>query len=311
MNRRRLPISGLTVILIPALVVGCRWPGTSESPEPTKTGATSAAPTKAPRPAPEPERPETGSCYALSFDQALAPTTRLKPVSCEQEHTAVTYQVGTLDTVVSGHLLAVDSDHAQEQVARACPAGLSAYLGGDEEDLRLSMLRAVWFSPTVKQSERGQEWYRCDVIALAGPEEMAPLTEPVAGVLDTEAGSSVYGVCGTARPGDQGFRRVLCAADHTWKAIATYDIAPPAEDPPTEDLATEDPATDNPGDPADETVAYPGEEAAQAAADPVCQDAAAGIASDALDYEWGYEWPTRSQWRDGQHYGVCWSPDPP
>ena len=42
----------------------------------------------------------------------------------------------------------------------------------------------------------------------------------------------------------------------------------------------------------------------------VCADAARAIASDALDYEWGYEWPTKDQWQAGQTYGRCWSPDP-
>ena len=38
------------------------------------------------------------------------------------------------------------------------------------------MLRAVWFTPTVAQSDRGADWFRCDVIAVAGTEKLAPLT---------------------------------------------------------------------------------------------------------------------------------------
>ena len=33
------------------------------------------------------------------------------------------------------------------------------------------------------------------------------------------------------------------------------------------------------------------------------------MAEDALDYEWGYEWPTAEQWAAGQTYGRCWAPD--
>ena len=39
-------------------------------------------------------------------------------------------------------------------------------------------------------------------------------------------------------------------------------------------------------------------------------EAARAIASDALDYEWGYEWPTKEQWQAGQTFGRCWAPDP-
>ena len=33
------------------------------------------------------------------------------------------------------------------------------------------------------------------------------------------------------------------------------------------------------------------------------------VAEDALDYEWGYEWPTADQWAAGQNYGRCWAPE--
>ena len=55
---------------------------------------------------------------------------------------------------------------------------------------------------------------------------------------------------------------------------------------------------------------YPGEGAVKSAGDDVCAAAARALASDALDYEWGYEWPTKDQWQAGQTYGRCWSPDP-
>ena len=32
------------------------------------------------------------------------------------------------------------------------------------------------------------------------------------------------------------------------------------------------------------------------------------VAEDALDYEWGYEWPTADQWAARQTYGRCWAP---
>ena len=56
---------------------------------------------------------------------------------------------------------------------------------------------------------------------------------------------------------------------------------------------------------------YPGLAKVKDAGQDTCADAARAIASDALDYEWGYEWPTKDQWEAGQSYGRCWSPDPP
>jgi hypothetical protein len=36
---------------------------------------------------------------------------------------------------------------------------------------------------------------------------------------------------------------------------------------------------------------------------------AAEQAADPLQFEFGWEWPTREQWANGQRYGYCWVPD--
>ena len=88
----------------------------------------------------------------------------------------MTFFVGDLDQTVDGHLLAVDSDLVQEQVAEQCPPRLDGFIGGSTEDRRLSMLRPVWFTPTIEESDAGARWFRCDVVALAADGELAPLT---------------------------------------------------------------------------------------------------------------------------------------
>ena len=187
----------------------------------------------------------------------------------------------------NGHLVAVDSDLARRQVARRCPSQLGAYVGATEEQLRLSMLRPVWFTPTIEQSDAGAAWYRCDVIAVSGEKQVAKIDHNIFESLKTAEGRDEFAMCGTAQPGTKEFARVLCREDHTWKAISVLDLSDKAK-----------------------KGKYPGEDAVQSAGNTVCADAAREIASDALDYEWGYEWPTKDQWQAGQTYGRCWSPDP-
>ena len=91
-----------------------------------------------------------------------------------------------------------------------------------------------------------------------------------------------YAMCGTAEPGTAGFHRVICSAAHSWRAIATVDV---------------------PG------KRYPGVDAAREAGQDECRDAGVEVADDALNYRWGYEWPTEQQWQAGQHWGFCWAPD--
>lgn len=244
--------------------------------------ASSASPSPTPPPrAEEAPLPETGACYDLSYDAALAPTSRAASQACDQVHTAQTFAVGRLRTVVDGHLLAVDSDRVRAQPEQQCQGRLGGYLGGDTADLRLSMLRTVWFTPTVAQSDRGADWYRCDVIAVGADEELAELGTGLQGVLGGE-GAARYGMCGTAAPDAEDFERVICAREHSWRAISVVDLAD--------------------GD-------YPGEAAAREAGQAPCEDAGADVAADPLDFEWGYEWPSAEQWQGGQTYGRCWAPD--
>ena len=276
---------GLAAALAAGLLglAGCsggQGPSAERTPTPSATTSEPAPP--APPVATAAPAPEERTCYRLAYDQAVAPTADQEPVDCRTRHTSVTYAVGRLDNVVEGHLLAVDADRVQAQVAATCPERLAAFVGGTREDRQLSMLRAVWFTPSVEESDAGAAWFRCDVVALAGADRLAPLTGRLAGALDDPAGRDRYGMCGTAQPGTKGFERVVCSTEHSWRAIAVVPL---------------------PGD------AYPGEKAVRAAGENPCSDAGAAAADSALDYEWGYEWPTAEQWRAGQHYGRCWAPD--
>ncbi len=212
----------------------------------------------------------------------MAPTSESRSVPCTGTHTSMTYDVGSLDPVVDGHLLAVDSKRVQAQAAGECPRRLSSFLGGTPDDLHLSMLRAVWFTPTVELSDAGADWFRCDVIAVASDGRLAPLSQRMSGVLGTAAGQDRYGMCGTAAPGAADFSRVICSRDHSWRAVDVVHFS---------------------------GTRYPGPDAARAAGQGPCQDAGRAAASDALDFTWGYEWPTREQWANGQTYGLCWVPD--
>lgn len=234
------------------------------------------------RTSPPPAAPQTGACYALSYAQAVAATTEVRATSCRRAHTARTVAVGTLPLLADGHLLAVDSERARAAPARRCPARVARVLGGSRDDLRLSMLRAVWFSPSLEQSARGADWYRCDVVALAGDERLAPLEGRLTGVLGTP-GAAAYAVCGTAEPGTAGFERVACARPHTWRAVSVVEL---------------------PG------RRYPGAGAARRAGQEPCAAVGRAEAADPLSFRWGWEAPTRAQWRAGVTWGLCWVPDP-
>jgi hypothetical protein len=272
----------LVAALLPLLLTACSGSGGPEAgPSPTPTTAASSPVAEEPRTAEPPPAPAEDACYRLRYDDAVAATVGRRPVPCREDHTSQTYLVGRLDLVVGGHLVAVDSDRVRDQVSTTCPGALGSFLGGSPEQQRLTMLRSVWFTPTVPESDRGAAWFRCDVVALARGGELATLGGDVRGVLATEEGRDRFGMCGTAEPGTEGFQRVICSARHSWRAVSTVPF---------------------------EAGDYPGEEQVRTAGEDPCQDAGRAAADDPLNFRWGYEWPSRDQWRSGHTYGLCWVP---
>lgn len=259
-------------------------PSPSSSSTPATPSPTASSSSAAPQRAAEPPAPKVGACHDLDLEAATEPTSEKPPVSCRGDHTAQTFHVGRLETVVDGHLLAVDSEVAQQQVRTTCTRLFAGFVGGTRQDRALSRLKPVWFSPTLAESDEGASWFRCDVVALAGGDELAPLPAPrrLSGILDRRGALDQVGLCGTAAPGTRGFERVICARDHAWKALATIQIA---------------------------GERYPGARAVRRAGDQACRDRARRASGGAERFQYGWEWPTREQWGAGQDFGYCWVPD--
>lgn len=256
---------------------------TGDDPEGTPDERPSAAETARTRDKPL-RAPDADVCHRLGYADALQPTVGDTAVKCARPHTARTIAVARLDMTTRGHFLAVDSARVRRQPGPACASAFADHVGGTEEQRRLSMLSVVAFTPTVEQADLGADWIRCDLVAVVAPEELGNLPGPLAGVLDTPAGRDRFGMCGTAKPGSDDFKRVACSREHAWRAVETVDIPPGAKG------------------------RWPGKKTAQAVGQEPCTEAARGSATDALSYEWGYEWPDKQQWQAGRTYGFCWAP---
>jgi hypothetical protein len=216
----------------------------------------------------------------MTMKQAVASTSQYATTRCNRAHTTETYHVGQLDTFVGGHLLAVDSDHVAAQVAASCRSRLPHFLKSSADRARLSMVQAVWFTPTVQQSDRGANWFRCDAVTVADSNSLLTSKTSLKGALAHSGRRSALAMCGTAAPSASNFRRVLCSAAHTWRAIAVVPV---------------------------HGRRYPGVKAAKSAGQTRCQDAASAAAKNPLSFKWSYEWPTAQDWSLDQHYGICWT----
>lgn len=280
---RTLAVTAAGAVVL--LLAGCTGGSGSGSASPSSAASSASssptAPTSAPAP---PAAPLAKACYRLSSQQLTRPTNGSHPVPCSGRHTAKTIFVGKLDTVVDGHSVAVDSSAVQRQLSTTCPRKLAAYVGGTPDTRDLARLNVVWYSPSLAQSDRGADWFRCDVIAFSRGDRLygLPRGPGLKGTLARPGGLDTYGLCGTAAPGAPGFVRVICALPHSWRAVDTIGLPGPK--------------------------AYPGASTVRAAGDGRCKALARSRSADALSFRYGWEWPTGEQWTGGQHYGFCWVP---
>ncbi|WP_210650760.1 septum formation family protein [Nocardioides sp. SYSU D00065] len=264
-----------TALVLLVVATAC----TSPSAEPREDRPTSASPSPTGTAPPDPgPRPRSGQCHDLTFRQAVALVGRTAAVPCRRPHTAQTYYVGRLDLETeSGHTRRADSRAAQRQARSACTARLPRHLGLTPRELRLSMARPVWFTPSPARADAGADWFRCDVVVVAAPRTLLRLPGRTRGWGATPA----IAMCATAAPGTPSFRRVTCGSRHSWRAATSVDI---------------------PG------RRLPAQPAIAARMESPCRDTARAQADDPLEFTWAEESPTREQWAAGQRYGICWVP---
>ena len=254
---RTLAAAGALVLAVTACTASPTKPVSDTTPSASPT------PTETTPPDPGP-RPRVGGCHLLSFGQAVAVVGRTEPVRCRRKHTAETYFVGRLELgTKAGHVRRVDSRAAQRQARSTCTARLPQHLGRTPRELRLSMAQSVWFTPSPQRAEAGADWFRCDVVAVAGPRRLQPLPRSTKGFGDAPARRDVR----DRRSRHEGVPGVGCGAKHAWLAVATVDI-------PGRRLPTKQAVADRMEGP--------------------CGDAARSRAADPLDFTWSQESPTRS-----------------
>lgn len=283
MRRSLRPAPVLVALTVLCLLLSACSDGGGDGKDAEREPAASATPSAAATPsrATPPPPPRAGACYRLTYTAATRTASDARPVACRQEHSAVTMFVGRLANVSDGHLLAVDSEQVAQRLSARCPKQLERFLGGDREARRLSRFTAVWFTPTLEQAQQGADWFRCDLVALAGRDRLLPLPREAKGALDRDGTLDRYGTCGTAAPGSAKFVRVACARPHAWRAVSTIDLP--------------------------EGARYLAKDATESA-DGQCRDVAADASDFALRFSWSFEWPDRKSWREGQRWGTCWLP---
>ena len=234
-------------------------PARPRTPYPRRGRLPPPRPSTPPRPeAPSPtrRRPATPAT-ALAYEDALAPTIGQKPVPLQR-------------AAHRGHLLrrplrrgpARSTARGSHRSCRpSCPQRFATFAGGTLEDRRLSLLRTVWFTPTIEQAALGARWYSCVALALRDNQHLAVLAH----------GSPARSTRPRAAP------TTACAA-------------PPSPAPPASSSASARRPTRGRrcAPSASGRAATRASPRSGKPAQTICKDAGRAVASDPLNYRWSY-----------------------
>jgi hypothetical protein len=204
----------LLVLLLALLVAGCGGATTEAGPaSPKKSASTSAAPSKAAEPAPDPGYgvPEVGQCTRMTFRQSRATVARGRKVSCRSPHTSVVAHVAYLPRPVTARS---PLQQLRKVGNRLCAPAYRRVAGGTLADRATSILTWTLFTPSQAQLERGARWVRCDVIAPSGS-SLVPL--PAGRTLLAQGVPEQLRVCQTEAGQD-----ISCGQPHAFRVEAVY-----------------------------------------------------------------------------------------
>ena len=224
------------------------------------------------------EAPELGACRDLTTDDIAQPSNATRVVDCSDDHTAMTYAVGSLPEELD------DADYDADELGAfafaECSKRFVKLLGADESLAMRTVLTWAWFRPSEEAWDEGARWYRCDVVG--GGDQTEELLGPPADVKGLmQRPEDEWLVC-AAGPTVAGSVKVPCSEAHDWRAVSTIKLGEP-DDP------------------------YPGDRVSEVTTRDYCSKSVGAWLGYPVDYDYGYTWFHEAEWDAGNRRSVCWA----
>jgi Septum formation len=279
-RRHSRTTAAIVVILLAGLAIaGCRADDASDAADdPPSTSAESS--TRPPKPS-EP-KPREGSCHDLSAAQVSRAHDKQRSIRCRKPHTTQTFYVGRFELATFGDE-APDTAAVAEFVTPKCSRHFKRWVGGDRQLRTLTRAHPVWFVPSLRDIRLGARWFRCDVVVAQSETRLAELPRDTEGMLDSESALDDYGLCSRGSPERRRSKTVTCDRPHSWRAFEVIRVK---------------------GHKSDD---YPSRKKLRKTATR-CLDRARRELEYPLEWKYGWQPPTRTQWASDIRWGICWVP---
>jgi hypothetical protein len=277
----RLSIAVATVVTLLAglAAAGCRSDDSSDADD-DPPPSVAESPNRPP-PKPKEPKPREGACHDLSARQISRAHDKRQPVRCRKPHTTQTFHVGHFKLNTSTDATP-DTSAVAGYVTPKCTRHFKRWVGGDRVTRLLSRVHPVWFVPTTRDIKLGARWYRCDVVVSATESRLEELPRNTEGLLDSSSAMDEYGLCSRGSPERRHSKTVTCGRHHTWRAFDVIRVRGKSDHHPSR-----------------KRLRKTGER---------CQNRARVELDYPLEWKYGWQPPTRAQWRAGVRWGICWVP---
>jgi hypothetical protein len=224
------------------------------------------------------EAPDLGACRDLTADDIALPSNATRVVDCSEDHTAMTYDVGSLPEELH------DADYDDEALGafafETCSEKFTKLLGADESLAMRTVLTWAWFRPSEEAWEEGARWYRCDVVGGGDQTDgLVDIPADVKGLMQRP--EDEWLIC-AAGPTVAGAVKVPCSEAHDWRAVSTIKLGEPDD-------------------------SYPGDRVSQMTTKDYCSKSVGAWLGYPVDYDYGYTWFHEPEWNAGNRRSVCWA----
>lgn len=276
------------LVAVVVLISGCATSADLGSSNPTRTVTSSPVThTSPPKQTPVSEPPPPlGVCYRLTAHDLSRFADHDESVPCLSAHTSVTFFVGRLPAQVVAGTPSVIDPAVQRAASHVCAGKFRRYVGGDRQDRLLARFNFTYYFPDDASFGSGTNWVRCDLYLTrrvdGGRTYPHRLPHQARGALDKGDALDSYGICSPSAPGAAGFRLVLCSHRHRWRAIAPIRLGR-------------------------DSTAWPGVREVKTRGDSRCSDAVRQWLGYPTTWRYGWQWPSRGDWTNGQRFGYCWA----
>lgn len=298
-TRRRGAVEAAIVVVVSAVLSGCAVSADLGSSDPASTpkvsrvgplqstsASTPSSPTSTKSVPVNQPPPSRGACYRLTSRDLSRFANHDKSVSCRSEHTSVTFFVGRLPEHVVAGSPPVTAATVQKAASHVCAPAFRQFVGGDWQDRLLARFNFTYYLSDAFSVGPGANWVRCDLYLTrrvdGGKTYPRRLPNDARGALDKSNALDSYGICSPSAPGTAAFKLLLCSHRHQWRAIAPIRLG------------------------GDNTL-WPGVKEIKARGDSRCSDAVRQWLGYPTTWRYGWQWPTHSDWTNGQRFGYCWA----